>query len=136
MITIMTGTMNHKHHCHEALSVTTPPIRGPRPFPTATEAPIKPLYFPRSLRVVTSLAMIMTSALLCDKRYSLPYNGRVKRKDRSIHGTTTQTTQCSKSEEHSWCCGKPCNKVAKSKQAQTSQKKRFPTKYVAQAAID
>lgn len=58
------GTMNQKHQRQEACCVTAPPMRGPKPFPRATVAPIKPLYFPRCSSVVMSLEIIITRAFL------------------------------------------------------------------------
>lgn len=51
-------------HRQVICDVMTPPIRGPNPLPMATAKPMNPLYLPRCLRVVTSLAMIWTKAVL------------------------------------------------------------------------
>lgn len=51
-------------HLHETWAMMAPPINGPIPLPQATAAPMKPLYLPRCCRVVMSLAIIITNAVL------------------------------------------------------------------------
>jgi hypothetical protein len=51
-------------HLHDRCAVMAPPMSGPMPLPQATAAPMKPLYLPRCWSVVTSLAVIMTRAVL------------------------------------------------------------------------
>lgn len=114
--TSVTGTTNQKHHRHEARCVNAPPIRGPMPLPKPTMAPMKPLYLPRCSRVVMSLAIIITSAVLPSSACL-----REEEKGGNVHGTTTKPSNRPKSEQHGRILRKPGTQIRSSQNTHARQ---------------